>query len=188
MAATGFRPQTKPGTGTFSTAVLTRLRPCFLFLRMFACPSRSSSCWRRQRLDPAHHASEQPARQMALRQHQPIIPAVFHQPSARLHEPLPQAGQRPLLDPLRQHHLLRPHLHQPAGARRAQPRPRRDRLAAHGGKGRGRPWHAPGGGWSTRVNPEAVRRAHNPLALSWRCNPRCSGRRPPGGCRRPGAG
>jgi len=168
LAATGFRPQTKPGTGTFSTAVLTRLRPCFLFLRMFACPSRSSSCWRRQRLDPARHASEQPARQMALRQHQPVVPGILDQPAAGPHQPLLQTRRRPVVAPLRQRRRFRPHIHQPAGARRPQSRPHRDRLAVHRGKGRGWLWDAPGRGWSTRVSSEAVpRRAHNPLAEFW---------------------
>jgi hypothetical protein len=37
---------------------------------------------------------------MALGQQQPVIPSVFDQPSTRLHRPLLQAGQRPVVNPL----------------------------------------------------------------------------------------
>ncbi len=36
---------------------------------------------------------------MTLRQHQPVISGVLDQASARLHQPLLQAGERPLADP-----------------------------------------------------------------------------------------
>ena|GEM_PF-2091384 len=56
-----------------------------------------------QRCDPAQHGSKQSSSQMALRQEQPIVSAVFHQPAAGLHQPLLQAGQGPVLNPSRQH-------------------------------------------------------------------------------------
>src|ERR1019366_374110 len=57
---------------------------------------------KRQPSDPPEHTAKQPFRQMALRQQQPIIAGMFHQPSTRLHQPLLQAGQRPVLDLLGQ--------------------------------------------------------------------------------------
>ena len=35
----------------------------------------------------------------ALRQNQPVVPGMFHQPAAGLHQPLLQARQRPVIDP-----------------------------------------------------------------------------------------
>src|SRR5208283_2364121 len=40
---------------------------------------------------------------MALDQHQPVVTGMLHQPAPGLHQPLLQTGQRPVLDPLRQH-------------------------------------------------------------------------------------
>src|ERR1019366_595167 len=54
-------------------------------------------------LRSAHHAPEQPPGQVALRQHQPVVPRVLDQPAAGLHQPLLQAGQGPTFDLLRQH-------------------------------------------------------------------------------------
>ena len=54
------------------------------------------SRWQEQRLDPPYHRREEAARQMALRQQKAVV-------SGMLHQPLLQTGQRPLLDPLRQH-------------------------------------------------------------------------------------
>ena len=62
---------------------------------------RTLSGWHRQTLNPPHHASKQAPRQMALGQHQPVVTGMLHQPPARLHEPLLQARQRPVVDPLR---------------------------------------------------------------------------------------
>ena len=39
---------------------------------------------------------------MALGQQQPVVTGVLHQPAARLHQPLLQAGKRPVADSLRQ--------------------------------------------------------------------------------------
>ena len=47
---------------------------------------------RRQRRDLPQHAGEQPPRQMALRQQQPVVPGMLDEPSAGLHQPLLQAG------------------------------------------------------------------------------------------------
>ena len=44
----------------------------------------------RQRIDPPDHAPEQPPCEMALRQHQPVVPGVLDQPAARLHQPMLQ--------------------------------------------------------------------------------------------------
>src|SRR5271165_6873274 len=55
-----------------------------------------------QHRDPPHHTPKEPPRQMALRQQQPVIAGVFHQASTGLHQPLLQAGQRPVLDSLGQ--------------------------------------------------------------------------------------
>ncbi len=52
---------------------------------------------------PLAHPAKQPSRQMTLRQEQPIIPGMFHQPSACFHQPLLQAGERPVANSLRQH-------------------------------------------------------------------------------------
>src|ERR1019366_4732415 len=62
------------------------------------------SRWRRQRRDPPQHACEEPARQMTLRQQQPVVPGMLYQTPAGFHQPLLQAGQRPTADPRRQHH------------------------------------------------------------------------------------
>lgn len=51
--------------------------------------------WRRQRRDPAQHAPKQSPREMTLLQQQPIIAGVLDQASARFHQPLLQACQRP---------------------------------------------------------------------------------------------
>jgi hypothetical protein len=40
---------------------------------------------------------------MALGQHQPVVSGMFHQATARLHQPLLQAGQRPTVNPSGQH-------------------------------------------------------------------------------------
>src|ERR1019366_1130276 len=62
------------------------------------------SGWRRQRRGPPpQHASKEPARQMTLRQQQPVVARVLDQTSAGFHQALLQAGQRPGGDPRRQH-------------------------------------------------------------------------------------
>jgi len=45
-------------------------------------------CWYGQRLHPSHHAAEQPPRQMALGQRQPVVARVLDRPAAGLHQPL----------------------------------------------------------------------------------------------------
>ena len=49
-----------------------------------------------QRLDAPHHGHEKPPREVTLRQQEPVIARVLHQPSARLHQSLLQARQRPV--------------------------------------------------------------------------------------------
>src|ERR1039457_1823399 len=49
------------------------------------------------------HAHELPPCEMALCQHRPVVPRVLDQSAARLHQPLLQTGQRPVLNLLRQH-------------------------------------------------------------------------------------
>jgi hypothetical protein len=46
-----------------------------------------------QRPDPLEHRPEQPPRQMALRQQEPVVPGVLDQPSTRFDEALLEAGQ-----------------------------------------------------------------------------------------------
>lgn len=46
-------------------------------------PSRHRQC-----SDPPNHAPEHAPREMALGQHQPVVPGVLNQPVARLHKPL----------------------------------------------------------------------------------------------------
>ena len=63
---------------------------------------------------------------MAFGQHQPVVPGVLDQPTARLHQPLLQAGQRPVVDSrrlrqpppqiprvVREHPQSKPHLVRP---------------------------------------------------------------------------
>jgi len=59
-------------------------------------------CADRESRHPLQHRSEQPPGQMTLRQQQPIIAGMFHQPAARLHQPLLETRQRPVPDSLRQ--------------------------------------------------------------------------------------
>jgi hypothetical protein len=51
---------------------------------MFSCPCQSLPCWHRQRLDPAHHASKQPSRQVTFSQQRPAIALVLGEPAADL--------------------------------------------------------------------------------------------------------
>jgi hypothetical protein len=80
IASTRFLPL--PARGTKSSSVGSSL------------PRRG-----RKGLDPARHGSEQSPRRMTLRQKQPIIPGMPHQPSAGFHQPLLQTGQGPTADP-----------------------------------------------------------------------------------------
>jgi hypothetical protein len=62
-------------------------------------PLRSAgrlSGWHRQRHNPAQHAAKQPPSQMTLRQEEPIVAGVFNQTAPGFHQPLLQAGERPL--------------------------------------------------------------------------------------------
>jgi hypothetical protein len=52
----------------------------------------------RQQSDPAQHRPEPPPVQMSLGEIKPVVPRMFYQPSAGLHQPLLQTGERPLLD------------------------------------------------------------------------------------------
>ena len=75
-----------------------RLLPRNRFLRHYSDPPPSAPDFaaaigvlparHRQRPDPPQHLAKQPPRQMTLRQEQPIIAGMFHQPTARLHQPL----------------------------------------------------------------------------------------------------
>jgi len=69
-----------------------------LFPPCFSCRLQTLSRGQGQRCDPAQYGSEELPCEMALRQQQPVIPGVPYQPSARLHQPLLQACQRPVPD------------------------------------------------------------------------------------------
>ena len=51
-------------------------------------PQPQLSRRKRQPGDALEHTAKQPFRQVALRQQQPVIAGMFHQPAARLHQPL----------------------------------------------------------------------------------------------------
>ena len=55
-----------------------------------------------ERRDPSQRAPKEPPRQMALREEQPIVPGALDQTSAYFHQPLLQAGERPVVDSRRQ--------------------------------------------------------------------------------------
>lgn len=55
------------------------------------------------RPDPPEHRAKQAFGQVALRQQEPVVPWVLHEPSTRLDEALLEAGQRPAVHALRQH-------------------------------------------------------------------------------------
>src|ERR1022692_3809328 len=55
---------------------------------------------KRQHRDPPHHTPKQPPRQMSFRQKKPVVASMFHLPSTRLHQPLLQTRERPVLDSL----------------------------------------------------------------------------------------
>ena len=76
----------------------------------------------RQRHNSLQHAAKQPARQVALRQQQPVVAGGFDQTTPGFHQPLLQAGQRPLVDPCRQRQTP-PQIAQVVG-NYAQPQPR----------------------------------------------------------------
>ena len=63
----------------------------------------TSICRDRERRDPLEHRPEQAPSQVTLRQQQPVIARVFHQPATRLDKALLETGQRPGVDPLREH-------------------------------------------------------------------------------------
>ena len=72
---------------------------CFhplLASHVFSFRLRTLPCGQGQRLDPSDHGPEESPRKMALGQQQPVIPTVLQQPTARLHQPLLQARQRPV--------------------------------------------------------------------------------------------
>ena len=64
---------------------------------------RTSACRHWQGAGPLQHRTEQAPRQVTLRQEQPVVARVFHEPRARLDEELLETGQRPRVDPLREH-------------------------------------------------------------------------------------
>src|SRR5207302_5367579 len=59
------------------------------------------SRWHRQCRKPPHNHPEQSPRQVSLRQQQPVIPRMLHEPPARFHQPLLQTRQRPRVNSLR---------------------------------------------------------------------------------------
>ena len=107
----------RPAGATFAQPQNIKTDKCHLSSKFHAHPSRPSPPFplislqtglrlpRRHREggNPSHHRPEQPPRQMAFRQQQPVVPRVLHQPAAGLHQPLLQTGQRPVVDSLRQH-------------------------------------------------------------------------------------
>ena len=92
----------KPGSASFQAGPQTPIRPSPHSFARFASLPRPIRC-ASATLRSAHHAPEQPPGQVALRQHQPVVPRVLDQPAAGLHQPLLQAGQGPTFDLLRQH-------------------------------------------------------------------------------------
>lgn len=78
------------------------LRHFFFTLRSspLEYPRRVADLPRRQRqcLDPSQHGPQQTPREVAFRQQQPIVAGMLDQPPTRLHQPLLQAGQRPVVD------------------------------------------------------------------------------------------
>src|ERR1035437_8430602 len=56
----------------------------------------------RQRRNLPQHAGKQPPCQMTLCQQQPVVPGMLYQTPAGFHQPLLQAGQRPVANPLGQ--------------------------------------------------------------------------------------
>jgi hypothetical protein len=59
--------------------------------------SQLSVCRKRQQRDPAQHLRELHLRQVSFRPHQPIVPRMLYQTPTRLHQPLLQAGQKPVI-------------------------------------------------------------------------------------------
>src|SRR5450755_220027 len=55
-------------------------------------PRLHLSAWRRQPRDLAQHVAKGPARQMALREQQPVVAGVLDQAAAGFHQALLQAG------------------------------------------------------------------------------------------------
>jgi len=76
-------------------------RPWWLWID-FSAVTVSLSCRKGQPSYPPYPSPEQPSCQMTLRQKQPIIPGMLHQPSAGLNQPLLQTCQRPVSKPPRQ--------------------------------------------------------------------------------------
>ena len=64
---------------------------------------RTAACRYRQGADPLQHRPEQAPSQVTPRQEQSVVARVFHEPCARLDEALLETGQRPRVDPLREH-------------------------------------------------------------------------------------
>src|SRR5271169_4018919 len=65
-------------------------------------PRPQLSLRKRQHRDPPHHSRKELPRQMSFRQKKPLVASMFYQPSARLHQPMLQTRQRPVLDSLGQ--------------------------------------------------------------------------------------
>jgi hypothetical protein len=72
---------------------------CPLFVQTVSCGHHPSTGRHVQRPDPLEHRPEQPPRQMALRQQEPVVAGVLDQPPTRLDEALLETGERPRIDP-----------------------------------------------------------------------------------------
>jgi len=74
-----------------------------LVIEIFCGVRRTLPRCQGQKGDPPHHASKQSPRQVTLGQEEPVVAGLLDQTSAGLYQPLLQAGERPVLDPLGQH-------------------------------------------------------------------------------------
>src|SRR5206468_133863 len=77
---------------TPQTFLRTRRLPSVLSSPTVSGKARRSAGWHGQRPDPLEHRPEQPPRQMARRQQEPVVPSMFHQPPTRLDEALLEIG------------------------------------------------------------------------------------------------
>ena len=80
---------------------LTLVRPDHFRAPKITLSPGSLAVWQRQCRDRSQHAAEQPPAQVPFGRQKPVISRMFHQPSARFHQPLLQTRQRPVVDPLR---------------------------------------------------------------------------------------
>jgi hypothetical protein len=96
--------QTSSNTFTAPTrSVVSDTSPSFPIPWIGCSPAIWLSRWQRQRPDPPQNRSEHSPRQTPLGQQAPVVPGMFHHVRTGLDEPLLHAGQRPVVDPLRQY-------------------------------------------------------------------------------------